>query len=178
MQSIPFKYKRGVEAVLQPLGDFHEFRVTAHHRNQDSKLVATEPSQHVVGAQLLLHTQRNLTQIHVPYEMSIDVVDLLKLVEIDVDQTKDPSPLARLSDLRVQIPFQGEPIVYLGEKVELRSVLQIGVQPPRFNGQSGLSCSSRKGLRLLIAGFRQRIEGGTNRSERRSGAARNLLVDN
>jgi hypothetical protein len=89
-----------------------------HHRDQRSELISSEPRQHVVGAQLSLHTQCGLSQIHIPDQVPVHVIDLFEFVKVNINQSEDSRPLARIFDLGFQVAVQREAVVYLGQKIE------------------------------------------------------------
>jgi len=101
-----------------------------------------------VGTQLPFHAQRGLFQIKVSCLVAVAVIYLLEFIQVDIDQPEDPSLFSRHFDLRVQIPFQGEPVVNLGEKVELRTMLQVGLEPTGFYSQRGEPGSHRESFCL------------------------------
>ena len=69
--------------------------------------------------------------------MSIEVIYMLEFIEVDVDESKDPSVLARLQNLPIQMLVQREAIVNVCEQVELGAMGQIGVEAAVLDGQSG-----------------------------------------
>ena len=64
----------------------------------------------------------------------------------------------------------------VSEQVELRAVQQVGVKAAGFDGQCGETSCPGKGFRLLGGRFGERVEGGIEDAERRSGAGRNLFL--
>src|SRR5580658_1649053 len=150
VQSVPVDGKWLVETVLQAEGDLLCVAAAADQRHQCGKLVSAEPRQHVGGAELALHSLRHILQIQIAHSVAVDIVDLLELVEINVDESEDSRGFARLLDQGIEILFQREAVVDVGELVELRSMAQIGKEPPRFDGQRCQLHSCRK--RVLLVG--------------------------
>src|ERR1700691_4574814 len=109
--------------------------------------------------------------------MTIQVVYLLELIEVDVNQPEDACILARLVNLLIQTLLKGEAVVYAGELVELRATEQIGIQPAGLDGQGGQPRRHGEGLGLDDAGFGERIERGKDGAERASGAGWDLVLD-
>src|ERR1019366_9055352 len=167
-----------VEAASQRLSDLLDTGAVAHLRKQHGKLVAAQPRQQLVGAELLLHALCCLLQIEVSDAMAVQIVRLLELIEADVDQAEDGGILARLFNLGVYMLLQGEAVVNVGEQVELRVVQKlVGIKPQGLDGQGGQSSAHGEGLRLDGAGFGKRVERGEERAQRRPGTGRNLLAD-
>ena len=176
MDDISFGGERFFKAALKPKSDLSSFRAIVNRRQEHGKFVASEPGQHVDGAKLALHANRHFLQVQVSDLVAVDVVYLLKVIEVDINQSEDACVLSCLVNLLIQIVLQREPVVDVGEQVELGAVDQIGVKPPGFNGQSGQRCCRGEGLRLDGARFGERIERGIDGSERRSGACGNRFV--
>ena len=65
------------------------------------RILPTHPGQHVAGADLTFHPRYRVLQIGVSGVVSVEVVHLLELVQIDIDQPKDPHS-ARSVNLPVQ----------------------------------------------------------------------------
>ena len=60
--------------------------------------------------------------------MSVAIVDLLELVEINIDESEDGGLLAGLIDLRVQSLVEGEAVMDVGQQVELGAAAEVGVE--------------------------------------------------
>lgn len=54
--------------------------------------------------------------------MSIDIVHLLKFVQVDINQAEDAGGLPRCLDDEIEILLQGEAVLDAGEKIEFRPV--------------------------------------------------------
>ena len=137
MQRLPFQSQGRVEAAFQPLGNLLHSRAVAHLRKQDGELIAAQPRQQVVGAKLPLHAPSHLLQVEISDVMTVDVVHLLELIQIDVDQPEDAGIAPSVLDMRVQARLQRKAIVYIGEQVELRAVQQVVVELAGFDGERG-----------------------------------------
>jgi hypothetical protein len=109
---------------------------------------------------LALHAGRRLLQIQVSDAVSVEVIDLLEAIEVNVDEPEDGGLLAGLVDLRVQGLVEGEAVVDVGEQIELGAAAEIGIEMSGLDGQGGESNSHGEGLGLDVARFGERIECG------------------
>ena len=61
-------------------------------------------------------------QVNVAHLVSIDIVHLLKFVQVDINQAEDAGGLPRCLDDEIEILLQGEAVLDAGEKIEFRPV--------------------------------------------------------
>ena len=101
-QGVPLEDEWIVEAVIQALRDLLDVGAIAHHGEQRDKLIASQPRQQIVGAELQFHAPCHLLQIEVSDVMAVEIVHLLEFIKVDVDQPEDVGIPARLINLGVQ----------------------------------------------------------------------------
>jgi hypothetical protein len=77
------QHEGALQRSHQALGQRHGVTLVADAFGQDGELVTAQPRQHVVGAQLFLHTARHLHQQLVAHVVAQAVVDELEAVEVD-----------------------------------------------------------------------------------------------
>lgn len=115
MDDVAFCGKWFVVRALDPPCNFFDFGAVADFRQEDGKFVSTESSEHIGAAELALHAVGNFLKVEVSDLVSVKIIHLFKVVEIDVDQTKDCGILTRLLDLALQISLQRKSIMNVGE---------------------------------------------------------------
>src|SRR5580704_5561092 len=157
--------------------DLFHFSAAADSGQEDGKFVATESSQHIVATQLPLHAVGDFLKKEISDLVSVNIVHLLEVVEVDVDQTEDRCILTRLFDLPFQVILERESIVDVGEQIEFGAADEGGVEAPGFNRQTGQCCRLKESLRLGSSLPGEWIERGINVSERRPGAGLDPLVN-
>ena len=106
----------------------------------------------------MLHAEGHFLQVPVAHLVAIDVVDLLEVVQVDVDQSKDAGLPASFLNSLVEVLFHGESVVDVGQQVELGAAQEIGVEASRLNGQACQTRCHRQCLSLGGQGLGQRIK--------------------
>ena len=89
MQNIDIYNKWIIETIAKPTGNLLDIGVVFQDRNQHCKLVSAESRQEVAGAELVLHPPGSFLKVTVADVMTVKVVHLLEIVEIDIDQSED-----------------------------------------------------------------------------------------
>src|SRR5579862_8388091 len=119
MHDVSFRGKGLVEAALQSMTDVFDLSPVPHLGQEHGKLVATKPGQNIESTQLVLHPGRYFLEIKITYLVSVEVVNLLKVVEVDVNQSEDAGSLTSLLNGLIEGFFQRETVVDVSEQVEL-----------------------------------------------------------
>src|SRR6266567_1730458 len=166
-----------IERAFQAHGDFGDFGTIAHARNQHCEFVSAEACEHISRAKLVGHTERYLLQVDVSDLMAVAIVDLLEPIQVDINQAECAGVGAALRHHFVEVLVQREAVIDIGELVELGAAQQIGVKAAGFNGKGcELGCEGESfGLDRFWPGAL--IEGGKDGSERRSGAGKDLVLN-
>jgi hypothetical protein len=102
MEDVALDRKRPVEAMFDAMDNFLSLRAVANDRDEDSEFVTPDSGESVVRTKLALHSEGHLLKIEVSDLVTVNVVDLLETIQVNVDQAEDAGILASLINNRIE----------------------------------------------------------------------------
>ncbi|MNC52209.1 hypothetical protein D3C75_1015430 [compost metagenome] len=100
-----------------------------HRKEQDHKLIPTQPTHQVHGPELMLHPPRQRDEHLVTDCMAQVVIDLLEAITVQIEQGEALLPGAPGLDGLLQPRLEQRPVGQTGEGIMGRLVQQGGVLP-------------------------------------------------
>lgn len=108
-----------VETALEANGNLVGISPAAEDGDEHDELVAANPGENIIAAQLEFHAMRHFLQVEVTDAMAVAVIDLLEAIEIEIDEAEDAFVAGGSGHELVEVTFHAESVGDVGEQVVL-----------------------------------------------------------